>query len=96
VTPNSAVAALYPGFPSSALSLPDATLFRSQVLAPGFPHVPLDMPVGPPVHDHPPPLTVYSQLSAITSSMRAPSDDAAALLVATRATVSVARRRVSL
>jgi hypothetical protein len=31
--PTPAVASLYPGFPSSALSLPDAALFRSQLLA---------------------------------------------------------------
>jgi hypothetical protein len=91
--PTLAAAALYPGFPSSALSLPDAALFRSQLLAPGFSHVPLEMPVGALVRDRPPPLTIYSQPSAITSSLCAPSDDAAALLVATRAVVTAARQR---
>jgi hypothetical protein len=45
------------------------------------------------MRDRPPLLTVYSQPSTITSSLRAPLDDAAALLVATRATVMVARQR---
>jgi hypothetical protein len=91
--PHPAAASLYPGFLSSALSLPDAALFRSQLLAPGFPHVPLDMPVEAPVRDRPLQLTVYSQPSAITSSLRAPSNDAAALLVTTRAVVTAARQR---
>jgi hypothetical protein len=91
-TPTPAAAALHPGFPSSAISLPDTSLLHSQLLASGFPHVPLDMPVGPPVRDRPPPLTVYSQPSAITSSLHTPSDDAAALLVATWATVTAARQ----
>jgi hypothetical protein len=37
--------------------------------------------------------TVYSQPSTITSSLRAPSDDAAAILTATRAAVTAARQR---
>jgi hypothetical protein len=78
--PTPTTAALHPGFPSSALSLPDAALFRSQLLAPGFL---LDMPVWAPVRELSPPLIVYSQPSTITSSLRAPSNDAAALLVAT-------------
>jgi hypothetical protein len=88
--------ALYPGFPSSTLSLPDAALFCSQLLAPGFPHVRLDMSVAPPpppVHDRPPPLTIYSQPSAITSSLCASSDDIVALLVTTRVAVTAARQR---
>jgi hypothetical protein len=75
------------------LSLPDAALLRSQLLAPGFPHVPLDTPGRAPVHSVPLPTTVYSQPSAITSSLRAPSDDAAAILAATRAAVMAARQR---
>lgn len=43
-----AIAVLSPGFPSSALSMPDAALLRSQLLAPGFPHVLPDMTVGAP------------------------------------------------
>jgi hypothetical protein len=54
-----------PGFPSSALSLPDA-LLRSPLLAPCFPHVLLDMTVGAPVRDYPPPLTVFIQPSRWT------------------------------
>jgi hypothetical protein len=84
---------LSPDFPSTAFSLPDAAFLRSQLLTPGFPHVPLDTPVGAPVRDCPPPMTVYSQPSAITSSLRAPSDDAAAILAATRAAVTAARQR---
>ena len=64
-----AATVLSPGFPSSALSLPDAALLRSQLLAPGFPHFSLNMPVGAHVRDCPPPMTVYSQPSAITSSL---------------------------
>jgi hypothetical protein len=45
------------------------------------------------VHSVPLPTTVYSQPSAITSSLRAPSDDAAAILAATRAAVMAARQR---
>jgi hypothetical protein len=45
------------------------------------------------VRDRPLQLTVYSQPSAITSSLRAPSNDAAALLVTTRAVVTAARQR---
>jgi hypothetical protein len=40
------------------------------LLALGFPHVPLDMTVGAHVRDYPPPMIVYSQPSAITSSLR--------------------------
>jgi hypothetical protein len=79
--------------PAPVLSLPDATLFRSQLLAPGFPHVPLDTPGGAPVRNIPLPTTVYSQPSVITSSLRAPSDDVAAILAATRAAVTAARQR---
>jgi hypothetical protein len=75
------------------LSLPDAALLHSQLLVPGFPHVPLDTTGGAPVRGCSVPTTVYSQLSAITSSLRAPSDDAAALLAATRAAVTAARQR---
>jgi hypothetical protein len=66
-----------------ALSLPDAALLHSQLLVPGFPHVPLDTTGGAPVRGCSVPTTVYNQLSAITSSLRAPSDDATALLAAT-------------
>jgi hypothetical protein len=38
-------------------------------------------------------MTVYSQLSAITSSLRAPSDDAASILTATRAAVTAAYQK---
>jgi hypothetical protein len=51
------------------------------------------MTVGVPVRDYPPPLTVYSQPSAITSSLCAPSDDIATILAATWAAVTVARQR---
>jgi hypothetical protein len=44
------------------------------------------------VRSVPLPTTVYSQPSAITS-LRAPSDDAAAILAATRAAVTAARQR---
>jgi hypothetical protein len=81
------------GFPSIAFSLPDAALLRSQLLAPGFPHVPLGTMVGAPVRDCTSPMTAYSQPSAITSSLCAPSDDAAAILAATRAAVTTARQR---
>jgi hypothetical protein len=91
-TPTPAATALHPGFPSSAISLPDVALLHPQLQESGFSHVPLYMPVGAPVHDHPPPLTVYSQSSAITSSLHTPSDDVVALLVTTRATVTAARQ----
>jgi hypothetical protein len=78
-------------WPAPALSLPDAALLRSQLLAPGYPHVPLDTTGAAPVRGCPVPLTVYSQPSTITSALRAPSDDAAALLAATRAAVTAAR-----
>jgi hypothetical protein len=94
---QSATLASAPGpdgsWPAPVLSLPDAALLRSQLLAPGFPHVPLDTPGGAPVRSVPLPTTVYSQPSAITSSLRAPSDDAVAILAATRAAVTVARQR---
>jgi hypothetical protein len=54
--------------------------------------LPLDTTVGAPVRDRPPSVTVYSQPSAVTS-LRAPSDDAAAILAATRAVVATARQR---
>jgi hypothetical protein len=79
--------------PAPVLSLTDAALLRSQLLAPGFPHVPLDTTGGAPVRSCPLPTTVYSQLSAITSSLCAPSDDVAAILAATRAAVTAARQR---
>eukprot|EP00267_Zea_mays_P051678 XP_020404662.1 uncharacterized protein LOC109944343 [Zea mays] len=82
-----------PDFPSIAFSLPDAAFLRSQLLAPGFPHVPLGTTVGAPVRDCPPLVIVYSQPSAVTSSLRAPSDDAAAILAATRSAVAAARQR---
>eukprot|EP00267_Zea_mays_P022141 XP_008646683.1 proline-rich receptor-like protein kinase PERK14 [Zea mays] len=71
-----------------AFSLPEAAL-----LAPGFPHIPLDMIGGTPMRGCPLSTTIYSQSSAITSSLHAPSDDAAALLAATRAAVTAARQR---
>jgi hypothetical protein len=73
--------------------MPNAALLRSQLMAPGFPHVLPDMTVGAPVRAHPPPLTVCTQPSAITSSMCAPSDDAATILAATQAVVTAARQR---
>eukprot|EP00267_Zea_mays_P053414 XP_020406535.1 vegetative cell wall protein gp1-like [Zea mays] len=80
------------GSPSApALSLPDVALLRSQLLAPGFPHV--TTTGGAPVRGCPLPTTVYSQPSAIISSLRTPSDDAAAILAATRAAVTAARQR---
>jgi hypothetical protein len=75
------------------LFLPDAALLRSQLLAPGFPHVPLDTTGGAPVRGCPLPTTVYSQPSAIISSLRTPSDDVAAILATTRAAVTVAHQR---
>jgi hypothetical protein len=83
-----------PSSPPTSLppfSLPDAALLRSQLLALGFPHFPPDTTVGAPARACPPSVTVYSQPSAVTSSQRAPSDDAAAILAATRAAVAVAR-----
>jgi hypothetical protein len=77
--------------PSPALSLPDAALLRSQLLAPGFPHV--TMTGGGPVRGCPLPTTVYSQPSAIISSLRTPSEDAAAILAATRVAVTAAHQR---
>jgi hypothetical protein len=62
-------------------------------LAPGFPHISLGTTVGAHVRDSPPLMTIYSQPSAITSSLRAPSDDAAAILAATRAAVTAARQQ---
>eukprot|EP00267_Zea_mays_P045015 XP_020397249.1 calphotin-like [Zea mays] len=56
-------------------------------------HIPLDTTGGAPMHGCPLPATVYSQPSAITSSLRAPSDDAAAILAATRVAVTAARQR---
>eukprot|EP00267_Zea_mays_P031599 XP_008664025.1 proline-rich protein 36-like [Zea mays] len=79
--------------PAPALSLPDAALLRSQLLASGFPHVPLDTTGPASVHGCPLLPTIYSQPSSITSSLRTPSDDAATLFVATRAAVTVARQR---
>jgi ABC-type transporter Mla subunit MlaD len=38
-------------------------------------------------------MTIYSQPSTITSSLRALSDDVTAILAATRATVTAARQR---
>jgi hypothetical protein len=78
--------------PAPALFLPDAALLRSQLLAPGFPHVPLDTTGGATVRGCPLLTTVYSQPSAIIS-LRTPSDDVAAILAATRAAVTVARQR---
>jgi hypothetical protein len=75
------------------LSLPDAALLRTQLLASGFPHVPLCMTVGAHMRDCPPSMTVYIQLSVITSSLCAPSDDAAAILAATQAAITAARQR---
>jgi hypothetical protein len=89
-TPTATV--LSPGFPSIAFSLPDVALLCSKLLALGFPHVPLDTTVGAPVRDCHPPMTVYSQPSAITSTLCAPSDDAAAILAATRAAVTAAHQ----
>jgi hypothetical protein len=51
------------------------------------------MTVGAHVRDCPPLMTVYSQPSAITSSLRAPSDEAATILLATRAAVTAACQR---
>jgi hypothetical protein len=51
------------------------------------------MPVGAHVRDCPPPMTVYNKPSAITSSLCAPSDDAASILAATQAAVTTARQR---
>jgi hypothetical protein len=76
--------------PAPAFYLPDAALLRSQLLAPGFPHVPTIG--GAPVRGCPLPTTVYSQSSAIISYLRTPSDDAA-ILAATRAAVTAARQR---
>jgi hypothetical protein len=42
------------------------------------------------MHDCPPLMTIYNQPSAITSSLCAPSDDAATILVTTRAAVMMA------
>eukprot|EP00267_Zea_mays_P045755 XP_020398082.1 uncharacterized protein LOC109941478 [Zea mays] len=77
--------------PAPALSLPDAALLRSQLLAPGFPHV--TTTGRGPVRGYPLPTTVYSQSSATISSLRTPSEDAAAILAATRAAVTAARQR---
>jgi hypothetical protein len=98
---QASAAAGSPGFLSSALSLPDVmpdvVLLRSQLLASGFPHGPLDMTppmtVGAHMRDCPPPTTVYSQPFTLTSSLRAPSDDVAAILAATRAAVTAARQQ---
>jgi hypothetical protein len=94
-TTQSATPAAAPGHdgsqPAPALSLPDAALLRSQLLASGFPHVPTTG--GAPVRGCPLPTTVYSQSSAIISSLRTPSDDAAAILAATRPAVTTARQR---
>jgi hypothetical protein len=85
-----------PDFLSSVLSLPDvlpdAVLLRSQLLVPGFPHGLLGMTVGAHMRDCPPPMTVYSHPFALTSSLRAPSDDVVAILVATQAAVTAARQ----
>jgi hypothetical protein len=51
------------------------------------------MTIGAHVRDCPPLMTVYSQPSAITSSLCAPSDDTAAILAATRTAVTAARQR---
>jgi hypothetical protein len=48
---------------------------------------------GTPMRGCPLSTTIYSQPSAITSSLHAPSDDVAALLAATRAAVTAARQR---
>jgi hypothetical protein len=85
----------------SALSipdvLPDAVLLRSQLLALSFPHGLLGMTppmtVGAHMRDYPPPTTVYSQSSALTSSLRAPSDDAATILAEIGVAVAAARQR---
>jgi hypothetical protein len=92
---QSATLAAAPGHdgsqPAPALSLPDVALLRSQLLASGFPHVPTTS--GAPVRGCPLPTTVYSQSSAIISSLRTPSDDADTILAATRAAVTAARQR---
>jgi hypothetical protein len=51
------------------------------------------MTVGAHMRDCPPPTTVYSQPSALISSLRAPSDDAAGILTATWDAVTAARQR---
>jgi hypothetical protein len=94
---QSATLAAAPGpdgsWSAPALSLLDAALLRSQLLASGYPHVPLDTTGAAPVRGCALPLTVYSQPSTITSALRAPSDDVVALLAATRAAVTAARQR---
>jgi hypothetical protein len=83
--------------PDGAQPAPGGSLLDAMLLAPGFPHGSLDMTppmtVGAHMRDCPPPTTVYSQSSALTFSLRAPWDDAAAILTVTRATVAVARQR---
>jgi hypothetical protein len=81
--------------PDGAQPAPGGSLPDPMPLAPGFSHGSLNMTppmtVGAHMHDCPLPTTVYSQSSALTFSLRAPSDDVVAIFTATRATVAAAR-----